>query len=168
MVKVGNVGGREFSESLAPDVQKLLVSNTCRPLVRKKAALCLLRLYRKNPDVVNVEGWSQQMVQLLDERDLGVLTAVMSLLVALVASNPDGYWSCLPKCVHILERLTRSQDILQEYTYYGIPSPWLQVKTMRVLQYFPVVEDPNVRRGLFDVSHIFLALSTHLELMLFE
>ncbi len=26
MVKVGNVGGREFSESLAPDVQKLLVS----------------------------------------------------------------------------------------------------------------------------------------------
>ncbi|CAM6024960.1 unnamed protein product [Sphagnum balticum] len=151
LTMVGNVGGREFSESLAPDVQKLLVSNTCRPLVRKKAALCLLRLYRKNPDVVNVEGWSQQMVQLLDERDLGVLTAVMSLLVALVASNPDGYWSCLPKCVHILERLTRSQDILQEYTYYGIPSPWLQVKTMRVLQYFPVVEDPNVRRGLFDV-----------------
>jgi vesicle coat complex subunit len=57
MVKVGNVGGREFSESLAPDVQKLLISNSCRPLVRKKAALCLLRLYRKNPDVVNVEGW---------------------------------------------------------------------------------------------------------------
>jgi AP-2 complex subunit alpha len=130
LTMVGNVGGREFSESLAPDVQKLLVSNTCRPLVRKKAALCLLRLYRKNPDVVNVEGWSQQMVQLLDERDLGVLTAVMSLLVALVASNPDGYWSCLPKCVHILERLTRSQDILQEYTYYGIPSPWLQVNPM--------------------------------------
>lgn len=25
--------------------------------MRKKAALCLLRLYRKNPDVVNVDGW---------------------------------------------------------------------------------------------------------------
>lgn len=25
-VKVGNIGGREFAESLAPDVQKLLVS----------------------------------------------------------------------------------------------------------------------------------------------
>jgi hypothetical protein len=25
--------------------------------VRKKAALCLLRLYRKNPDVVNIDGW---------------------------------------------------------------------------------------------------------------
>ncbi|KAH9571656.1 hypothetical protein CY35_02G105700 [Sphagnum magellanicum] len=153
LTMVGNVGGREFSESLAPDVQKLLISNSCRPLVRKKAALCLLRLYRKNPDVVNVEGWSQQMVQLLDERDLGVLTAVMSLLVALVASNPDGYTNCLSKCVYILERLTKSQDILQEYTYYGIPSPWLQVKTMRVLQYFPVIEDSTIRKGLFDVLH---------------
>ncbi|KAF6150391.1 hypothetical protein GIB67_034090 [Kingdonia uniflora] len=149
--KVGNIGGREFSESLAPDVQKLLISSSCRPLVRKKAALCLLRLYRKNPDVVNVDGWSDRMTQLLDERDMGVLTAVMSLLVALVSNNYDAYWSCLPKCVKILERLARNQDIPQEYTYYGIPSPWLQVKTMRALQYFPTIEDPNTRRSLFEV-----------------
>eukprot|EP00252_Welwitschia_mirabilis_P025764 TRINITY_DN8191_c0_g1_i1.p1 TRINITY_DN8191_c0_g1~~TRINITY_DN8191_c0_g1_i1.p1 ORF type:complete len:1019 (-),score=209.30 TRINITY_DN8191_c0_g1_i1:385-3441(-) len=151
LTMVGNIGGKEFAESLAPDVQKLLISSSCRPLVRKKAALCLLRLYRKNPDVVNVEGWSERMAQLLDERDLGVLTAVMSLLVALVANNYDAYWSCVPKCVKILERLARSQDIPQEYTYYGIPSPWLQVKTMRALQYFPTIEDPNTRRALFEV-----------------
>ncbi|PHU03755.1 AP-2 complex subunit alpha-1 [Capsicum chinense] len=54
---VGNIGGREFAESLAPDVQKLLISSSCRPLVRKKAALCLLRLFRKNPDVMNVDSW---------------------------------------------------------------------------------------------------------------
>lgn len=148
---VGNIGGREFAESLAPDVQKLLLSSSCRPLVRKKAALCLLRLYRKNPDVVNVDGWSDRMAQLLDERDLGVLTSSTSLLVALVSNDHDTYWSCLPKCVKILERLARNQDIPQEYTYYGIPSPWLQVKTMRALQYFPTVEDPNTRRSLFEV-----------------
>lgn len=151
LTMVGNIGGKEFAESLAPDVQKLLISNGPRPLVRKKAALCLLRLYRKNPDVVNVEGWSDRMAQLLDERDLGVLTAVMSLLVALVSNNHDSYWSCVPKCVKVLERLARSQDIPQEYTYYGIPSPWLQVKTMRALQYFPTIEDPNIRRSLFEV-----------------
>ncbi|XP_042482805.1 AP-2 complex subunit alpha-1-like [Macadamia integrifolia] len=151
LTMVGNIGGREFAESLAPDVQKLLMSSSCRPLVRKKAALCLLRLYRKNPDVVNVDGWSDRMAQLLDERDLGVLTSVMSLLVALVSNNHDAYWSCLPKCVKILERLARNQDVPQEYTYYGIPSPWLQVKTMRALQYFPAIEDPNIRRSLFEV-----------------
>ncbi|CAM8967179.1 unnamed protein product [Rhodiola kirilowii] len=148
---VGNIGGREFAESLAPDVQKLLLSSSCRPLVRKKAALCLLRMFRKNPDVVNVDGWSDRMTQLLDERDFGVLTSSMSLLVALVSNNHDAYWSCLPKCVKILERLARNQDIPQEYTYYGIPSPWLQVKTMRALQYFPTIEDPSTRRSLFEV-----------------
>ncbi|XVE79327.1 hypothetical protein DITRI_Ditri14bG0049300 [Diplodiscus trichospermus] len=151
LTMVGNIGGREFAESLAPDVQKLLLSSSCRPLVRKKAALCLLRLFRKNPDVVNVDGWADRMAQLLDERDLGILTSSMSLLVALVSNNHDVYWTCLPKCVKILERLARNQDVPQEYTYYGIPSPWLQVKTMRALQYFPTIEDPNTRRTLFEV-----------------
>ncbi|CDY29719.1 BnaAnng03410D [Brassica napus] len=148
---VGNIGGREFAESLAPDVQKLLISSSCRPLVRKKAALCLLRLFRKNPDVVNADGWADRMAQLLDERDLGVLTSSMSLLVSLVSNDYEGYSSCLPKCVKILERLARNQDVPQEYTYYGIPSPWLQVKTMRALQYFPTIEDPSTRRSLFEV-----------------
>jgi AP-2 complex subunit alpha len=148
---VGNIGGKEFSESLAPDVQKLLISSSCRPVVRKKAALCLLRLYRKNPDVVNIDGWSDRMAQLLDERDLGVLTSCMSLFVSLVSNNAEAYWNCLPKCVRILERMARNQDIPQEYTYYGIPSPWLQVKTMRALQYFPTIEDPSARRALFEV-----------------
>ncbi|GER34419.1 AP-2 complex subunit alpha-1 [Striga asiatica] len=151
---VGNIGGREFAESLAPDVQKLLISSSCRPLVRKKAALCLLRLYRENPDVVNVDGRSDRMAQLLDERDLGVLTSSMSLLVALVSNNHEAYWSCLPKCVKVLERLARNQDVPQEYTYYGIPSPWfvlILVKTMRALQYFPTIEDPNTIRSLFEV-----------------
>lgn len=84
---------------------------------------------RTGCDRLMVLEWnrSERMVQLLDERDLGVLTAVMSLLVALVANSPEAYWNCVPKCVRTLERLTRSQDIPQEYTYYGIPSPWLQV-----------------------------------------
>lgn len=88
---------------------------------------------------------------LLDERDIGVLTAVMSLLLALVAATPEAYLPCVPKCVRLLERLTRSVDVPQEYTYYGIPSPWLQVKTMRVLQYFPALEDPAQRRALLEV-----------------
>ncbi|CAA7027715.1 unnamed protein product [Microthlaspi erraticum] len=148
---VGNIGGRDFAESLAPDVQKLLISSSCRPLVRKKAALCLLRLFRKNPDAINADGWADRMAQLLDERDLGVLTSSTSLLVALVSNNHEAYSSCLPKCVNILERLARNQDVPQEYTYYGIPSPWLQVKAMRALQYFPTIEDPNTRKSLFEV-----------------
>ncbi|OMP05958.1 hypothetical protein CCACVL1_01774 [Corchorus capsularis] len=151
LTMVGNIGGREFAEFLAPDVRELLLSSSCRPVVRKKAALCLLQLCRKNPDVVNVDGWADRMAQLLDERDPGVLMSSMSLLVALVSNNHEAYWTCIPKCVKILERLVRHQNVPQEYTYYDIPSPWLQVKTMRALQYFPAIDDPETRSTLFEV-----------------
>ncbi len=76
--------------------------------------------------------------------------------------DEDIYAAHLPAAINcVLNRCIRSD--LTFWMFW-----WEQVKTMRVLQYFPVVEDPNVRRGLFDVSHIFLTLSTHLEFMLCE
>ena len=37
-----------------------------------------------------------------------------------------------------------------------------QVKTMRALQYFPTIEDPNARRALFEVQHFTFNSCTHL------
>jgi hypothetical protein len=91
------------------------------------------------------------MAQLLDERDLGVLTSSMSLLVALVSNQHEAYWSCLPKCVKTLERLARNQDIPQEYTYYGIPSPWLQV-----CKNFLLVKDISVGSDFSKFSNAIL------------
>jgi AP-2 complex subunit alpha len=87
------------------------------------------------------------MAQLLDERDLGVLTSVTSLFVSLVSNNVEAYWNCLPKCVRILERLARNQDIPQEYTYYGIPSPWLQVRTSLSCHHPFIQLDLSVKLG---------------------
>jgi hypothetical protein len=42
------VGGPEFAALLLPDVQELLTNGAVRPIVRKKAALALLRLLRKS------------------------------------------------------------------------------------------------------------------------
>lgn len=149
---VGNIGGREMAEALGGDVQRLVQSSTARPLVRKKAALCLLRLYRKYPESVSADTWADAMEHLLDEKDLGLLTAVMSLLIGLVSAQPEDYLNCFPKVVKVLERLVKQMDIPVDYTYYGLPSPWLQVKCMRVLQYFPVPEDPSLLRALQDVT----------------
>jgi len=49
---IANVGGREFADSLAGDVETIVMTPTIRPVVRKKAALCLLRLFRKNPEIL--------------------------------------------------------------------------------------------------------------------
>lgn len=56
----------------------------------------------------------------------------------------------MPRIVRVLERC-KQRDVSQDYTYYGLASPWLQVKCLRVLQYFPPPEEPAVHRMLVDV-----------------
>ena len=142
------VGGKEFAESLSADVQKLLVSGTVRPVVRKKAALCLLRLYRRNPDALNKDDWADVILTLLDERDFGLLTSVLSLLHGLVQSDSSRFYGCLAKVLRLLERLVKNVDVPQDYLYYAIPSPWMQIKCMRILKHFAVAEDPTVASPL--------------------
>jgi hypothetical protein len=37
-----------------------------------------------------------------------------------------------------------------------------QVKTMRALQYFPTIEDPNARRALFEVQPFLSTVVSHM------
>lgn len=159
---IANVGGREFVDSLAGDVELILTTPTIRPVVRKKAALCLLRLFRKNKEILMPETFADKMTDLLDaERDLGVLIGLLGLLLGIVQHNSMGYEACVPKVIAIMERLTRNTDIPPEYLYYGIPSPWLQVKCMKILQYFPSPDDASLLNAQLAVmQHILTGTDT--------
>jgi AP-2 complex subunit alpha len=67
---VANLGGREIAEALAPSVFKILTASQTVNFPKKKAALCLLRLYRKHPDVVPVAEWSSKIIACLEDYDL--------------------------------------------------------------------------------------------------
>ena len=153
LTAVGNLGSKEFAESLAGDVSQLLVSPSSHPSVKKKAALCMLRLYRKNNDIITPESFGDAMGQLLDERDLGILLATLSLLIGLISKNGGyaGYDHCYGKVVRILDRLTSHHEIPNDYTYYGIPIPWLQVKCLEAIGHYPIPEDDPPRRATLEV-----------------
>lgn len=96
LTSVANIGGREMAETLAGDIQRLLVSQyvdarylafewelsrshgglvvpltrDSNSFVKKKSALALLRLYRKYPDVIPMGEWRHSVLNLLDEKDL--------------------------------------------------------------------------------------------------
>ena len=42
-------------------------------MVKKKAALTLLRLYRKHPDVIPAAEWALRIVAILDDMDLVII-----------------------------------------------------------------------------------------------
>ena len=114
---VANVGGREFADALAADVQRVLLNGGARPIVRKKAALALLRLFRRNKEILVPETFSRQLADLLDERDLGILSGVLSLLTGIVAHDSAGYEVCIPKVCAVITRLARNKDIPADYQY---------------------------------------------------
>ncbi|EST06060.1 Clathrin/coatomer adaptor, adaptin-like, N-terminal [Kalmanozyma brasiliensis GHG001] len=142
---IANIGGTEMAEALAPDVHRLLISPTSRSFVKKKAALTLLRLYRKHPEVIPAEDWALRIIAIMDDDNLGVALAVTSLVMAMAQDHPEAFSSSYQKAVHRMQRIVVEGDFTAEYVYYKVPIPWLQVKLLRLLQYYPAPDDPNIR-----------------------
>ena len=67
---IANIGGKEMTESLLHEVYSLLISPISNSFVKKKAALTLLRLYRKNPEVFPISDWALRIVSLMMDSDM--------------------------------------------------------------------------------------------------
>ncbi|KAL1998940.1 hypothetical protein VTN02DRAFT_5323 [Thermoascus thermophilus] len=141
---VANIGGREMAEALSADVHRLLISPTSKAFVKKKAALTLLRLYRKHPGIVQNE-WAERIISLMDDPDMGVTLSVTSLVMALVQDKPEQYKGSYIKAAQRLKKIVVDNEISPDYLYYRVPCPWIQVKLLRLLQYYPPSEDTHVR-----------------------
>lgn len=151
LASIANIGGAEFAEALTPDVQRVLTSRDTDSVVRKKAALCLLKLFRTNPDNITHPEWAPQMARLLEERHLGLLLSAMSLLIALASKVPRDYEICVPYVIALLSRLVLTpRAVMDDYLYYNTPSPWLQVKFLKYLQLYPPPEDSVQAERLTD------------------
>ncbi|GAO46139.1 hypothetical protein G7K_0378-t1 [Saitoella complicata NRRL Y-17804] len=142
---IANVGSKEMAEVLSPDVHRLLISPTSKPFVKKKAALTLLRLYRKYPGIIQ-PSWVERIIAIMDDPDLGVTLSVSSLVLALVQDSPELWQASLVKAAGRLYRLVVKREYSEEYLYYNVPIPWLQVKLLRLLQYYPPSDDPTVQK----------------------
>ena len=146
---IANVGSKEMGEALCGDVHRLLISPTSKPFVKKKAALTLLRLYRKVPSIVQPE-WSERMIAIMDDPDMGVALSVTSLIMTLAQDDPDTYKGSYIKAAHRLRKIVIDHDYSGDYVYYKVPCPWLQCKLLRLMQYFPPSEDSHTRQLMRD------------------
>ena len=154
---IANIGGKEMAESITGDVHRLLISPTSKSFVKKKAALTLLRLYRKFPECVDAKDWGLRIVSIMDDHNLvdrrsilygvafhllkccfqGVAISVTSLVMTLAQDHLDEMAVCYQKAVDRLDKIVVQQEYSSDYIYYRVPLPWLQVKLLRLLQYYP-------------------------------
>lgn len=147
---IATIGGSTISDALSDDIFKLLISPTSQDFVRKKAALTILRLYRRDPKIIDPLR-ADRILALIDSPNLGVATSVASLVSELVQDNPEQYTLAYSMVVRRLQNLLFERGCPEDYVYYSVPVPWLFVKLLRLLQYFPPSQDETVSTSLRKV-----------------
>ncbi|KAL7422361.1 hypothetical protein Q5752_003007 [Cryptotrichosporon argae] len=141
---IANLGGKEMAEALSEYVFRSLISATSTTFVKKKAALTLLRLYRKHPSVLNIAEWADRIVSMIEDRDPAVALTVTTLTTAMAQDNLAAFSGCYQRAVKRLDSIVFDQETPATYIYYKVPNPWLQIKLLRLLQYYPPPDNPSV------------------------
>lgn len=96
---MANIGGRELYASLVESIFQKLKSNSRSSFVKKKAGLCLLRIYRKYPELIPVKEWIQDFINVMDDDNLGVVNAAVCLITAIAQAYPDLSSGCVTKAI---------------------------------------------------------------------
>jgi AP-1 complex subunit gamma-1 len=134
LCSLGNIASQGIARDCAPEIEKLLASTN--PYIRKKAALCAIRIVRKVPELL--ENFVARAKSLLNERNHGVLLTGTTLLIELCEVEPSNvdYFrkqQVVPMLVRLLKNLVLS-GYAPEHDVSGITDPFLQVKLLRLLR----------------------------------
>ena len=131
---LGNIGSNEMCRALAREVEQMMTSSN--PYLRKKAALCAMRIIRKVDEIE--DKFNGKIGNLLEDRNHGVLLAGCSLLTALLEVNPSyvkEFRRYIPSLVRALRNMvTSGYSNAAEYDIAGITDPFLQAKILRLLR----------------------------------
>ncbi|KAL2135360.1 hypothetical protein VTI74DRAFT_8886 [Chaetomium olivicolor] len=135
---LGNIASVEMSRDLFTEIENLI--STANPYIRRKAALCAMRICRKVPDLQ--EHFIEKASQLLSDRNHGVLLCGLTLVTSLCeADEAEGgeegivekFRQFVPVLVRTLKGLA-SSGYAPEHDVTGITDPFLQVKILRLLR----------------------------------
>ncbi|KAL6505551.1 hypothetical protein OROHE_022930 [Orobanche hederae] len=130
---LGNICSAEMARDLAPEVEKLLQFRD--PNIRKKAALCTIRIIRKVPELA--ENFINSAAALLKEKHHGVLLTGVQLCADMskVCTEALDYFKkkSIDGLVKVLKDLTNS-PYAPEYDISGITDPILQIRLLRLLR----------------------------------
>nr|XP_018261682.1 AP-2 complex subunit alpha [Kwoniella dejecticola CBS 10117]OBR83840.1 AP-2 complex subunit alpha [Kwoniella dejecticola CBS 10117] len=141
---IATLGGQEMAEALGENVYRAMISQTSTTFVKKKAALTLLRLYRKHPSVLSANEWAERIIYMMDDYDHSVVMTVTTLVTAMAQDHLEAFSGCYQKAVNRLDKIVFDQETPAEYVYYKVSNPWLQIKLLRLLQYYPPPDNQEV------------------------
>ncbi|GAO19661.1 hypothetical protein UVI_02047600 [Ustilaginoidea virens] len=143
-----------MSRDLFPEIENLI--STSNPYIRRKAALCAMRICRKVPDLQ--EHFLEKATHLLADRNHGVLLCGLTLVTSLCEADEeeggeegivDKFRPFAPSLVKTLKGLSTS-GYAPEHDVTGITDPFLQVKILRLLRIL-AMGDSEISEQINDI-----------------
>lgn len=135
---LGNIASAEMSRDVSEEIQTILSSSN--PYIRRKAALCAMKICRKVPDLQ--ELFLDKAKQLLSDRNHGVLICGLALVISMCEADEeeggeqgmlDHFKTFVPALVKLLKALS-SSGYSPEHDVTNITDPFLQVKILQLLR----------------------------------
>lgn len=130
---LGNICSAEMARDLAPEVERLLQFRD--PNIRKKAALCSIRIIKKVPDLA--ENFINPTAALLKEKHHGVLLTGIQLCADLCNLSEDALEYFRKKSTEGLVKVLKdvvNSPYAPEYDISGITDPFLHIRLLRLLR----------------------------------
>ncbi|XP_078430450.1 AP-1 complex subunit gamma-2-like [Wolffia australiana] len=130
---LGNICSAEMAHDLAPEVERLLQSRD--PNIKKKAALCSIRIIRKVADLA--ENFMGPAASLLKEKHHGVLIAGVQLCTDLCKASAKALEYLRKNCTDVSVRILRdvsNSAYAPEYDVSGITDPFLHIRVLRLMR----------------------------------
>ncbi|VDI09028.1 AP-4 complex subunit epsilon-1 [Mytilus galloprovincialis] len=157
MATVAHFTMPQIIDIVLPYLQK--TQNHPRSLVRAKAVMCIYMYYLQVPELFLYE--EDSFYKSLCDPDPSVMAAACHIFHELVKKDRKKYLSLVPVLVNILQQIIE-RKLPSTYEYHSIPSPWLQIKILKILallgadnqreseMIYPVLQAVFERTGIKD------------------
>lgn len=127
---LANVASLDLARDYIADVVELMQSRS--PYVRKKAVLCMYKLYIRYPQGLRITF--EKLKDKLDDADVGVVSCAVNVICELANKNPRNYLSMAPVFFALLTSSSNN---------------WMLIKVVKLLGLL-VSEEPRLARKLLD------------------
>ncbi|KAH0574154.1 Alpha adaptin [Spironucleus salmonicida] len=133
---IANTADASMAEIVAQPILTIIEdgnNNSIPTVVRKKATLALLQLYLINTEAVENSGVQNQLVKLVEVRNVGFLNCLMHLMDNIAKTNPEAVECVKHRCIYLMTKVLLKREVSEDHIYYQVPCPWLIISLVKML-----------------------------------
>ena len=133
-----NLGNPELIEALSENVYNILENpQEKQPYIIKKAMICMGKIVKVKKELHNSTRLAKCLMKIIDIKNFECVIAGTGLLFNLIFQfGSNGYEAVVMKVLNNILYcfIEKKKDCPDEYVYYHIKAPWVQIKILKILQ----------------------------------